>query len=396
MKRRVVLLGIALTVAIAGGVAAQDTERALEAYQDRFRDAGPEVKLQILETADMLSVEELGPLYLQAVRFVLTNADEIENNVILRDIALFAAEKIGEGGYSPATGSLWSLFVEYDDNTARILILDVFGGIGGGDAELVLDLNGWVQAQVNLYRGGVMPDQQVLRNAVQTLGELEDTSSFAVLLDVQLAQIADPITEEADIAMDALPGDYVEQAITAINDRGVARREPALEYFVTDPDLSDAERAQIAAGVLAEAVREVLRDPNEIEAQRRLRYRAVSVLIDVPYPDAAGTLIRHFNFTFADYDRGLTTKTWVLEAIAALGNTGTEAAAARLTDFLDLLNRYTENDRPYDTQIMLAVVTNLERLGRIVAYDALFYVTLLDYPQRVKDAAREAIDTITQ
>ncbi|MFW5743149.1 MAG: hypothetical protein ACOC2D_07715 [Spirochaetota bacterium] len=396
MKRRVVLLGIVLTVAIAGGVAAQDTERELEAYQDRFRDAGAEAKLQILETADTVSVEELGPLYLQAVRFVLTNADEIENNVILRDIALFAVEKIGEGGYSRATNSLWNLFVEYDDDTARILILDVLGGIGGGDAELVRELNGWVQAQVNLHRGGVMPDQQVLRNAVQTLGELEDTSSFAVLVDVQLAQISDPITEEADIAMDALPGDYVEQAITTINNRGVTRREPALEYFITDADLSDDERAQIAAGVLAEALREVLRDPNEIEAQRRLRYRAAAVLVEVPYPDATGTLIRHFNTTFADYDGGVTAKTWVLEAIAALGNTGAEAAAVRLTDFLDLLNRYTENDRPYDTQIMLAVVTNLERLGRVEAYDALFYVTLLDYPQRVKDAAREAIDTITQ
>lgn len=396
MKRRVVLLGIALMVAIAGGLAAQDTDRALEAYQDRFRDASPEIKLQILETADMLSVEELGPLYEQAVQFVLTNADEIENNVILRDIALYAVEKIGEGGYSRATGSLWSLFVEYEDNTSRMLILDVLGSVGGGDAELVLDLNGWVQAQVNLYRGGVMPDQQVLRNAVQTVGELEDTSSFPVLLDVQLAQISDPITEEANIAMDALPGDYVQQAITTINNRAVAQREPALDYFLADPDLSDEERAQIAAGVLAEAVREVLRDPNELEAQRRLRYRAVSVLVDVPYPDATGSLIRHFNLTFADYDKGMTAKTWVLEAIAALGTNGTERAAQRLTDFLDLLNTYTENDRPYDTQIMLAVVANLERLGNIVAYDALFYVTLLDYPQRVKDAAREAIDTITQ
>lgn len=397
MKRHVVLLvGIALIVAIAGGVAAQDTERALEAYQDRFREARPEAKLQILQTADMLSVEELGPLYRQAVRFVLTNADEIENNVILRDIALFAVEKIGEGGYSAATGSLWNLFVEYEDNTARMLILDVLGAVGGGDAELVIDLNGWVQAQLNLYRGGVTPDQQVLRNAIQTLGELEDTSSFPVLLDAQLVQISDPITEEADIAMDALPGDYVQQAITTVNDRAVARREPALDYFVTDPDLSDEQRAQIATGVLSEALREVLRDPNELEAQRRLRYRAVSVLLDIVHPDATEALIRHFNFTFADYDKGMTAKTWVLEAIAALGNSGTEAAAARLTDFLDLLNRYTENDRPYDTQIMLAVVTNLERLGYIVAYDALFYVTLLDYPQRVTDAAREAIDTITQ
>jgi hypothetical protein len=396
MKRRVVLLGIALAVVVAVAVSAQDNQRALQAYQDRFQDAGPEIKLEILETADMLSVEELGPLYVQAVQFVLTSIEDVESDAILRDIALLAVEKIGEGGYAPATGPLWSLFVEYELNTARIAVLEVLGRIGGGDAELVLDLNGWVQAQVNLYRGGVMPDQQVLRTAVRTLGELEDTSSFPVLLDVQLAQISDAITDEANVAMDALPGDYVEQAIGTVNARDVVGRQPALEYFVADPELSDEERAQIAAGVLAEAVREVLRDPNELEAQRRLRYRAVNVLVDVAYPQATGTLIRHFNLTFADYDRGFTTKTWVLEAIAALGTTGSEAAAQRLTDFLDLLNTYTENDRPYDTQIMLAVVTNLERLGYVVAYDALFYVTLLDYPQRVREAARSALDAVTR
>lgn len=396
MKRRVVLLGIALIMVIATGISAQDTQRALQAYQDRFRDASPEIKLQILETADMLSVEELGPLYVQAVQFVLTNIEDVQADATLREIALFAVDKIGEGGYSPAVGSLWSLFVEYDLNTARIAILNVLGRIGGGNAELVLDLNGWVQAQANLYRGGVVPDQQVLRNAVRTLGQLEDTSSFPVLLDVQLAQISDAITQEANVAMDALPGDYVEQAIATVNNRSLANRQPALEYFLDDPDLTDEQRARIAAGVLREAVREVIRDPNERNAQRDLRYRCVTVLVETPDPNATESLVRHFNLTFADYDRGVTAKTWVLEAIAALGTSGAEPAAQRLTDFLDLLNTYTENDRPYDTQIMLAVATNLERLGYVLAYDALFYVTLLDYPQRVKEAARSAIDVITQ
>ena len=396
MKRRVVVLVVAMAVLAAIAAPAQENDRALQAYLDNFRDASPEVKLDILQTADMLSVEELGPLYNQAVQYVLSNVDQIQANAILRDIALFAVERIGEGGYAPAAGSLWSLFVEYEDNTTRIEILNVLGEIASGNAEVVLDLNGWVQTQTNLYRGGVNPDEQVFRVAVQTLGDLGDASSFPILLDVQLAQISDVITNEAQAAMEALPGDYVEQAVATVNARSITNRLPALEYFLADADLADEERARIATGVLSEAVLEVLRDPTQIEAQRRLRYRAVQQLMDVSYPDATEPLVRHFNLTFADYDRGATAKTWVLEAIAALGNTGTQRAAQRLTTFLDLLNTYTENDRPYDTQIMLAVVNNLERMGNVVAYDALFYVTLLDYPQRVKDAARQALDAVTQ
>lgn len=395
MSRRAVLLVILVAIAVTGAIA-QEPNRALQAYQDRFETSTPEIKLQVLQTADLLPVEELGPLYVQAIQFVLTNANEIDSNIILRDMALFATEKIGEGGYAPATSSLWSLFVEYGDNTSRIAILEVLGAIGVGDAELIIDLNGWVQAQTNLYRGGVLPDQQVYRNAVLALGRLGDTSSFPVLLDVQLAQISDAISAEGRDAMAALPGDRVELASQAINARSLSNRLIALRYFLDDESLTDEQRAQIASAVLAEAVREVVRDPNQLEDQRQLRYRAAQQLIEVPAPEAVETLVRHFNLTFTDYDRGFTTRTWVLEAVAALGNTGTERAAERLTQFLDLLNTYTENDRPYDTQIMLAVIANLERLDNVLAYDALFYVTLLEYPQRVKEAAVQAINTVSQ
>jgi HEAT repeat protein len=242
----------------------------------------------------------------------------------------------------------------------------------------------------------VVPDLQVLNVAAETLGELGDASSFPVLLDVQLVQISDPITDTARVAMKGLPGDYVEIAIQTTNRRTISNQLSALEYFLDDPDLSDEEQAEVATGVMSQAVRTSTRDVTENQALREVRFRAAQELIDVPYEAAADSLIRHFNLTFQSYDRGIITKTWVLEAIAALGSTGNDAAAARLTQFLDLLNSYTENSRPYDAQITLAVVTNLERLGDLGSYDALFYVTMLDYPQRVKDAARSALNAVTQ
>ena len=53
MKRWWVLFLLAAVSAVPA-VRAQDTARALESYQNRFRDAVPEVKLQILQTADLL------------------------------------------------------------------------------------------------------------------------------------------------------------------------------------------------------------------------------------------------------------------------------------------------------------------------------------------------------
>jgi hypothetical protein len=75
---------------------------------------------------------------------------------------------------------------------------------------------------------------------------------------------------------------------------------------------------------------------------------------------------------------------------------GTEAAAQRLTEYLELLNTYTENDRSPDAQVMLSVVRNLERLGQSLAYDTLFYASMLDYPRRVRSAIDSAMDTLSE
>jgi len=395
MKRGIVFLTLVLSVAVLSGVHAQNN-RALQAYVDRFQESSPEVKLQILESADMLSAEELGPLYVEALQFALANSDQLDTNSVIREIALFATREIGEGGYSQATGMLWRLFQEYPDNTSRILVLDVLGRVGTGSAQAVADVNGWVRDQANLNRGGVQIDRQVLRKAVQTLGVFADESSFAVLLDVQLARISDPITADARASMEVLPGDYADRAIETINARSIADRLDALNYFLGDPALAPEERSSVAAGVLEEAIRERFRLPSDVQAQRVVRYVCVNQLIDVPVPGITNLLVDHFDLTFTDYGRGMTTKTWVLEAIAALGATGTERAAERLTELLDLLNTYTETSGPYDTQIMLAVVTNLQDLGSMVAYDALFTVRLLDYPERVREAAREALDALSE
>ncbi len=394
MTRRAMPVVLCLLMVIAATVPAQDTDRTLRAYRDRFRDASVEGKLQILRTADQLTPAQLGPLYNQALQFVLTSVADLPTNTALQEIASISVEGIDEGGYSAAANTLWSLFREHGDNTSRIRVLNALANVAIGNRQVVVDINAWLQTQTSLWRGGTAPDLQVFRVAIQAVSALGDPSSFPVLLDIQLAQISAAISAEARAAMLGLDVDYKSAAIQTINARPVADRLPALDYVLSDSDLSMPDRAEIATTVLAATTREVVRLPTDVEAQRQVRYRATATLVEEPYPAASAALIRHFNATFADYDRGMTTRTWVLEAIAALGNTGTVDAARRLATFLDLLNNYTENDRPYDTQIMLAVISNLGRLGHFEAYDALFYVTLLNYPTRVRDAAREAIDAV--
>jgi len=282
------------------------------------------------------------------------------------------------------------------DNTLRISVLDTLAVVAQGDRERILDLNGWIQAQTNLYRGGVVPDLQVVRKAVVTAGALGDPTSFPMLLDVLLSQFSDQMTQTAARNMHELDGNYVDMAIAAVNQRSLGERQTALSYFVEDLELSDQQRARIATEVLSATLNEVVRDVTQQRLQRELRYRAIQVLMGIPYEPASTPVIRHFQLTIRDYDQNVVTKSWLLDSITAVGTVGTAPAARVLTTYLSALNRVTEFERPADTQVVLAVVNNLDRLGYDLSYDALFYTTILDYPQNIKDAARQALDNLAQ
>ena len=95
-----------------------------------------------------------------------------------------------------------------------------------------------------------------------------------------------------------------------------------------------------------------------------------------------------------EYDRGLADRRRVVEAVECLGAMGSHEAAVRLTQYLVLLNAYTERIQEFDNVIVLAVVQNLGRLGDKTAFDDLLYAQYLSYSSEIKNAIREALDKL--
>ncbi len=391
MRRIIALLLILL---LSGLAVAQETNRRLEAFQENFREGSQPIKLQILQQAGELPPEEMGPLYGQALEYVLSNSPSLESDAILQEIAALTVDGIVASNHTDSLENLWLLFEEYRDIQARRRILAALAEVGQGDEQTVFFINGWIQAQNNIKRAGTVPDLQVMLAAVEALNELGDPTSFPVLVDTILVQHSARISQAAREGLFALETDPVVQANEMIADRNAQDKMPVLDFFLSAEELSEEQRAEIALGTLQDALSITTRSVVIVRELRQVRYRAVDYLREQEYPPASMALINHFNDVFLAFDRGQVRKVYVLDAVAALGTVGTEEAAARLSEFLDLLNTYTENDRPYDTEITMATILNLEQLGQPVAYDSLFYASLLDYPAQVKSAAREAMAAI--
>jgi hypothetical protein len=258
-------------------------------------------------------------------------------------------------------------------------------------------LRDWVSSRNDLQVAGSRPNTQVVRAGVDAMSQISDPSYFEPLLEAILAQYSADITNAAREALYGLEGDIVQQAAQSIGNRSPEEKLEALEFFMAEDELSADQKSALAAAAVRDALATEARSRDAQDVLREVRFLGLEVTSENGYADATDALISHFNQTVLEYDRGQVTRSRVLDAIVGLGNMGTEAAATRLSRFLELLNNYTENDRPYDSRIVTATIRNLEGLGYPVAYNSLFYASILEgYPKSVQDAAEEAMQSIQE
>ncbi len=369
----------------------------LETFQANFSSSNLQTKLEILRAADSQDAAAFGPLYAQALSYVVSNAEELVDEPLLRQIALAAINRIDEGGYAQAVNDLWRLFRLHDETTARIQVISVLGRLAGDNLQVIEYINDWIRTQNNLTRAGSSIDLQVMTATLDAVNALGSETSFPQIVDTILIQYPDFVNDAALAALENLAGNPVELASTAVTSRDVAAKRASLDFFLTSDYLTDADKAEVSRVALSNALSTVASGAEERAEVQLIRFTATQYLREAGYAEATSVLIRHFNETVLEWDRNRIPKTRVLEAIAALGAMGTTEAAERLTDYLELLNTYSELDRPYDTQIVLATIANLEILDSPSSYNALFFATLLEnYPDRIKDAARQAMAAVSQ
>ena len=393
MKR----LAVGLFLMLVAAVGFSQESSILQTYLDNFERGSEDVKLRILERAEEQPPEEMGPLYRAAADFLSNNAGRIETSGILREMTQLTTTGTRESGNVEALEPLRSVFENYTEPETRIEVLRTFGALGAEDEETVEWLYDWVSDRNNLQAAGNPPNAQVVRAAVGAMGQISDPSFFEPLLEAILAQYSADVSSAAREAMYGLEGDIVQLAAQSIGNRGPQAKLEALEFFMGEDELSADQKSAVAAAAIRDALATETRSRETQDTLREVRFLALDVISENAYSDATDALISHFNETVLEYDRGQVTRSRVLDAVSALGNMGTEAAAARLSRFLELLNNYTENDRPYDSRIVTATIRNLEKLGYPVAYNPLFYASILEgYPKSVQDAAEEAMQSIQE
>ena len=384
-------------IIITFSAAAQDDQVLLDSFLRNFHRADQiETKVKVLEDAATYNSSTFGPLYHEALNYVLNNPDLIQQDTLITQLSFLAVEEIKNIGYTDSKYALWQLFTEDTSTTMRIMILEALSVIGKNDDRILINAIEWMELQNTLFFSGSRPDNQVVSSMLRTLGEFGSPLSFYCLFSASVLGYSEEISILAEDALFELNGNMKEMLIGVVEKGSIYEKREALKMGLdlNSDRLNDTEKAELAEFTLEVAIYASTGDQVEKSYIRDMRFESVIALTQQKWSKAASLIIEHFGMTLLEYDRGIVAKSRLLEAIDALGSMATHEAAERLTFYLELVNSYTENGKVFDEQITLGVVNNLNDLGDKIAYDDLSNIKYLNYNATIKQAAQNAIDNL--
>ncbi|MDZ7794039.1 MAG: hypothetical protein U5P10_10230 [Spirochaetia bacterium] len=364
--------------------------KMLFAYQKNFARGSLATKVQVLQDAASEKGGGMGKLYLQAIRFYLDNFSTLREDPTAIELVKFAARLAGETTYTPATQGLWNLFRQSSEIGIKVAAVQSLGRLLNPDEQLVTSIVNYLEVQNNKFRQGEDVENQVIAETITAVSRIGSNVAFSEIFAAAHLGYPQHIEEKALEALENLEGDTSRMVLQVIKNGFPQEKLAALKWAMEQDTLSNKKKGEIAQRSLSAGLTQVSNQEKQ-EKLRELRYEAVRQLTQLERSEASPLVIDHFDRTNVEVDRGIASKSNLLEAIACVGAMGTREAAVRLSLYLEVLNTYKENGQKVDEQVALAVIKNLGILGDEVAFDHLLYTMYLDYPRSVKQAAREVL-----
>ncbi len=378
-------------------VAAQDISPLLTAFQKSFARGSLSTKIQVLQDSAKVTDKSMTPLYLQALQFIVDNSRTLYDDPTAKELTVLTVRLTGLRHESKTAVYLWKLFGETDDDTVRIEILSSLGEMKP-PLEVVQAMNSWLKAEIDAVRSGSKVDAGLLSEAVVSLGNIGQPSSFNVVFSTGALQYSKEITQKAAAALKKLGTDYAGSLMDVIKNNVPSEKLLAVTLAASDADLGVEQKGKIFQTALQVGLdqesKKQFHGKDDEGYLEKLRFEGVKELTALHWTAAAPLAIQNFNRTLEEADSGRASVSRLIDSINFLGSVKTHEAALRLSAYLEVINSHKERGEQVDARVVLAVITNLGRLGDRKAFDNLLYAGYLDYPPLVKKAAREALNNL--
>lgn len=368
----------------------QGKDPVIVSYQRNFVRASISTKIELVNDASRITTVNMTPLYIDAISFVLKNYELLDNDTQLLDIAALSATNIGAYQDPAAITTLQNLFAAIPEPRVQIAALRSLAKIIKTDKDKVLFINDWFSSAIDSTLKGDPEDVQVMVTTAQILGDIGHSSSFPVLFTAATGKLDTAVVKEAEKSLNKITENYSANILAIITDKSIQDVYAAFSFAMKRQSLSETELGTIAEAAFTRAIAYGQSNKKD-DVYNKLVKDSLSVLGKTGWSKASPTVVQYFYNVQGEYHSDKADVDRLIPVIECLGGLGTTEAAQALSIFLGLLNSQTEQKKTYNEQVLLSVIHSLGALGDKSAFDYLLYVGYLDYPETVKQAARDAL-----
>jgi hypothetical protein len=392
MKRLLVTALVLLHAASAGY--SQTATPSIADLQNKFDAGDTDAKISVLEDSASLPPSEMVPLYEKALKYLIDTPTLLRGDAAGDRLAKTALSLVVKSKDANAEDEIWRAFELSTNGEVRIDALDALSSLSGSDPSLASKMNGWLSGQNVLHQSGSPVDTDVVARVVKLLGTMGNADSFSVVFSAMTEGYGPAVHDAALSALRSMKGDLAQGLLNVVSRNRWKDRPAALDMAMHEASLSTSEKAEIATAALKEALGPTPQEPMSAEAQAKLLESAASDLGNLGWAPASALLVESLNRAIDGYTAKRMDAVELVSFIDALGACGTHEAAVRLTLYLDLVNSSVQAGRPYDADIVTAIIANLGRLGDSVSQNDLMFVQYLPYSDSIKADAREVVSNL--
>lgn len=391
-RRRGAVLG--MTLLFAGAAASARDIRQIEA--DFLRGSIQQKTSAVREAAENDSVA----LCLKALDFALDVQDVLAGDSDLHELVtvsvrLLKKTMLTEEQAKDVSAKLAQVFKAFPDNKIRVAVLDKFEEFPSESNVSLINAYVAEKAQKAAEDALSAPMDDVLLKSVRLLKSAGNKTSFNVLFVADLMNIWPGYKDELEDAFGPLANSCGPEIIRMMSSVRLSEKIDILDIVRRNEKISKKIKGELAENALSASI---YKADGEIPAAEelspehvQLQLASLKLISDTQWTRASKMVTDYFPIARLEYESSLITPVQFAQAIGDIAAVACAETGQVLSSYLDFLNKCMESDDAPVEAVVLSVINALGGLGDKTAFDYLLYVTYLDYPQEVTDAARNAL-----
>ncbi|UTC82265.1 hypothetical protein [Treponema denticola] len=370
---------------------AVDQDELLNLRKD-FISAGIDVKAVILRSLSQSDDKSLIPIYQDAVEYVKTSYEILQNDDRLLNIGIIAVTKLGELNELKASASIRYLFSTVENEDFQIACLKSLSKLVQKDSAFTDYLNSLYDSGLSDLLSGKASNVNLLRVYAEALGNFADPSSFDVLIKTLFYPVNDGLKDTVKTALNNISFNYFDEILAKTMQKNIQYIWTLYLLAKENKRIEGPELGRISELVIDYGLKNL--KGADLESSENLIEETLPVLSALKWSKASSQVNKFFYYAQGLRKTSLRGDELLIKIIDCMGNLGTIECSQNLSIFLGVLNSETEKTKQYSEPLVLSVITALRKLGDKTAFDYLLYVEYLNYSETVKQASRNAIEEL--